>query len=63
MNKMMYKQKRKANVNKENRDEENKLNKNNIFELLKECSEEDGVNTPTDFKEVKSKHHEKSSHK
>jgi hypothetical protein len=34
MNKMIYKQKRKAVNNKENRDEENKINKNNIKEML-----------------------------
>lgn len=36
----MYKQKRKAILNKENRDEENKMNKSNIMELLKECSDD-----------------------
>lgn len=45
MNKLMYKQKRKANVNKENRDEENKMDKANIIELLKECSNEDAVDS------------------
>ena len=38
----MYKQKRKAITNKENRDEENKMSKSNITELIKECSTSQG---------------------
>ena len=44
MNKLMYKQKRKAITNKENRDEENKMDKNNIIELLHEWSLEESSN-------------------
>ena len=36
MNKMMHKHKRKAITNKENRDEENKMDKSNILDLIKE---------------------------
>jgi hypothetical protein len=36
MNKMIYKQKRKAVTNKENQDEENKISKKNVKDLLRE---------------------------
>lgn len=60
---MMYKQKRKANVNKENRDEENKVHKSNIFELLKECSEEGDTKEAATFKEIKGKHRDRPTRK
>ena len=56
MNKLMYKQKRKAITNKENRDEENKMDKTHIIELLNECSLEEVSNSVEKSKnEIKSK--------
>ena len=57
MNKMMYKQKRKAINNKENRDEENKMSRSNIAELIKTCS------TGTKHKDIKTPQPKKSSYK
>ena len=57
----MYKQKRKAVTNKENRDEENKMDKTNILELLNEWSLEEGSNNEEKHQyDIKSKGNFKS---